>query len=111
MIDPIVSATSSATTFAAGRTSSVATSAATAGPAAAREAAPGDFASVLAQVASDAVQTLKTAEATAISGVQGKADVQQVVEAVMSAEQALQGAVAIRDKVVSAYLEISRIAI
>ena len=36
---------------------------------------------------------------------------QQVVEAVMSAEQTLQAAIAIRDKVVTAYLEISRMAI
>ena len=36
---------------------------------------------------------------------------QQVVEAVMAAEQTLQSAIAIRDKVVSAYLEISRMAI
>jgi flagellar hook-basal body complex protein FliE len=37
--------------------------------------------------------------------------VQQVVEAVMAAEQALQSAIAVRDKVVSAYLEISRMQI
>ena len=42
---------------------------------------------------------------------QGQASVQQVVEAVMSAEQTLQGAIAIRDKVVAAYLEISRMQI
>ena len=35
----------------------------------------------------------------------------EVVDAVMSAEQTLQAAVAIRDKIVSAYLEISRMAI
>jgi flagellar hook-basal body complex protein FliE len=34
-----------------------------------------------------------------------------VVDAVMSAEQSLQAAVAIRDKIVTAYLEISRMAI
>ena len=42
---------------------------------------------------------------------QGKASVQQVVEAVMSAERQLQTAIAVRDKVVAAYLEISRMAI
>ena len=42
---------------------------------------------------------------------QGKAAVQEVVEAVMSAEQTLQSAIAIRDKVVAAYQEISRMAI
>ncbi len=56
-------------------------------------------------------RTVKTGEATSIAGVQGKATVQQVVEAVMAAEQTLQAGVAIRDKVVSAYLEISRMSI
>ncbi len=46
-----------------------------------------------------------------MAGIQGTATVQQVVEAVMSAEQTLQGAVAIRDKVVAAYLELSRMQI
>jgi flagellar hook-basal body complex protein FliE len=69
-----------------------------------------DFGSVLADVASQGMQTMRTGEATAISGMQGKASVQQVVEAVMSAEQTLQAAIAIRDKVVSAYQEISRMA-
>jgi flagellar hook-basal body complex protein FliE len=43
--------------------------------------------------------------------VQGRATTQQVVEAVMHAEHTLQSAVAIRDKVVAAYLEISRMQI
>ena len=35
----------------------------------------------------------------------------EVADAVMSAEQSLQAAVAIRDKIISAYMEISRMAI
>ncbi|MYZ46980.1 flagellar hook-basal body complex protein FliE [Propylenella binzhouense] len=70
-----------------------------------------DFGSVLAQVSAEAVGTLHAGEAAAISGIEGKAPVQQVVEAVMSAEQTLQAAIAIRDKVVAAYQEISRMAI
>jgi len=54
---------------------------------------------------------VRNAETTSVAGIQGRASVQQVVEAVMSAEQTLQGAVAIRDKVVAAYLEISRMQI
>jgi flagellar hook-basal body complex protein FliE len=73
--------------------------------------APMDFGEMLTQVASDAVATLKKGEATAISGIEGKASVQQVVEAVMNAQQTLQTAIAIRDKVVSAYQDISRMAI
>ena len=69
-----------------------------------------DFASVLANVAAEGLQTLKSGEATALAGLQGKASVQQVVEAVMSTEQTLQAAIAIRDKVVAAYQEISRMA-
>lgn len=75
-------------------------------------AAPGaDFGDVLAQLASGVRTTMRTGEATAISGIQGKASTQQVVEAVMSAEQSLQTAIAVRDKVVAAYLELSRMAI
>ncbi len=66
---------------------------------------------VMSQVATNAIDTMKAGEAASISGVQGKASVQQVVEAVMSAEQTLQTAIAIRDKVVAAYQEIARMAI
>ena len=69
-----------------------------------------DFASVLANVASEGMQTMRAGEAAALGGLQGTASVQQVVEAVMSAEQTLQAAIAIRDKVVAAYQEISRMA-
>jgi flagellar hook-basal body complex protein FliE len=62
-------------------------------------------------MATDAANVVRHAESTAVEGIQGNATVQQVVEAVMSAEQTLQGAVAIRDKVVAAYLELSRMQI
>jgi flagellar hook-basal body complex protein FliE len=42
---------------------------------------------------------------------QGKAPLQQVVQAVMQADQALRTVVAVRDKVVGAYQEISRMQI
>lgn len=69
------------------------------------------FLDTMAQVASTSIDTLKAGEAASISGVQGKASVQQVAEAVMAAEQTLQTAIAIRDKVVAAYQEIARMAI
>jgi flagellar hook-basal body complex protein FliE len=81
------------------------------GSAAASGTASTDFGQMLTQFASDAVSTLKKGEATAISGIQGKASVQQVVEAVMNAQESLQTAIAIRDKLVSAYQEVSRMAI
>lgn len=79
--------------------------------AASADAQPVDFGAVLAQVASNAVDVLKAGEAASISGIRGQASVQQVVESVMSAEQTLHSAIAIRDKVVSAYLELSRMQI
>jgi flagellar hook-basal body complex protein FliE len=69
------------------------------------------FGDMMAQVATSAVDTMKAGEAASIAGIQGRASVQQVVEAVMSAEQTLQTAIAIRDKVVAAYQEIARMAI
>lgn len=74
-------------------------------------AGPVDFGSALAQVAQDTISKLKGAEATSISGLQGNASVQQVVELVMDAQGSLQTAMAVRDKVVSAYQEVSRMAI
>ena len=79
--------------------------------AAARPAAGGDFSKVLADVAADAINAVRAGEATAISGINGATPVQNVVEAVMSAEQALQTAIAVRDKLIVAYQEISRMAI
>jgi flagellar hook-basal body complex protein FliE len=70
-----------------------------------------NFSDMLSQVAHDAVSTLKTGEAAAISGIQGQASVQHVVEAVMDAQTTLQTAIAVRDKVISAYQDISRMAI
>nr|WP_280949369.1 flagellar hook-basal body complex protein FliE [Consotaella salsifontis] len=70
-----------------------------------------DFSSVLKEVAADAVDTMKSAEATSIQGIKGQASTQAVVDAVMQAERTLQTAVALRDKVVAAYQEMSRMSI
>lgn len=75
------------------------------------EPLPTDFGTVLGQMTLDAISMLRASEQTAIAGVRGEATAQQVVEAVMSAEQTLQTSIAIRDKVVAAYLEVSRMAI
>jgi flagellar hook-basal body complex protein FliE len=75
-------------------------------------AAPGtDFGTVFANVAENFMDTMKQGEAAASAGIQGKAAVQDVVQAVMSAEQSLQLAMAMRDKVVSAYQEFIRMQI
>jgi flagellar hook-basal body complex protein FliE len=69
------------------------------------------FDSVLKQVTTDAIDTVKAGEAASISAIQGKESTRRVVEALMSAEQALQTAVAVRDKVVQAYQEVVRMSI
>ncbi len=70
-----------------------------------------DFGKVLSDMASGTVDALKAGENTAVSGITGGSSVQQVVTAMMSAEQALQTAIAVRDKLISAYQEISRMPI
>jgi flagellar hook-basal body complex protein FliE len=69
------------------------------------------FGQVLANLSTGALDTLKASEATAISGLQGGASVQEVVQSVMSAEETLQAALAIRDKAIAAYQDISRMQI
>lgn len=70
-----------------------------------------DFASMLGEAIADVAQKLRGAEGVSIAGIKGTASTQEVVEKVMAAEQSLQAAMAVRDKVVSAYMEISRMAI
>ena len=69
------------------------------------------FGEVLSQASGDALKTMRTAEASSMSGIEGKASVQQVVENVMSAERTLQTTLAIRDKAVAAYQQISQMQI
>lgn len=75
------------------------------------ETASADFGAVLGRLITDTADVLRTAEATSIRGIKSQASVQEVVESVLAAEQTLQAAIAIRDKVTSAYLELSRMAI
>jgi flagellar hook-basal body complex protein FliE len=82
------------------------------GSASAVQTQPGaDFGAFLTQLAGNTVGALKAGEAAALAGVTGQVSTQKVVEAVMTAEQSLQTAIAIRDKVVSAFLEVSRMQI
>ncbi len=69
------------------------------------------FASVMSDLATRTVETLGNAEQVSVKALQGDVDAREVADAVMSAEQSLQAAVAIRDKIISAYMEISRMAI
>lgn len=82
-----------------------------ASPAAKTATPPTDFTSALAEAANEAMGNLKAGEAAAIQGIGGNLGLQDVVSAIMSAEQTLHTAIAIRDKVVAAYQEVTRMAI
>jgi flagellar hook-basal body complex protein FliE len=69
-----------------------------------------DFSQVFAEVGS-AIDRLRTAEATSISAIEGRASIQQVTESVVAAEQSLHTVLAIRDKVVSAYQALAQMPI
>jgi flagellar hook-basal body complex protein FliE len=69
------------------------------------------FGQTLGQVVNDTISSLQSGEAAAIQGLEGKMQPFKVVEAVMSAQRTLQQTLAIRDKAVSAYQEISRMTI
>ncbi|OCJ17671.1 flagellar hook-basal body protein FliE [Rhizobium sp. AC44/96] len=71
-------------------------------------ASDGGFAAVLNNVATGAVNTIKNAESMSFAGIKGTATTREVVDAVMQAQQTLQTAIAIRDKVVSAFLEVTK---
>mgnify|MGYP006194452713 CR=1 FL=1 len=55
--------------------------------------------------------TIKAGEAATLQALTGKPDMTQVVTAVSNAEVTLQAAVAVRDKVIQAYLDVIRMPI
>lgn len=65
-----------------------------------------DFGQMVRNAAADAVSTVREGDATATAGLQGKAGLQQVVEATMAMESTVKVSVAVRDKLVNAYNEI-----
>ncbi len=71
----------------------------------------GSFSDVLMQSGSAVVDKMQQAETISLEALRGNAGPREVAEAVMEAEQTLQIAIAVRDKIVTAYLEISRMAI
>lgn len=64
-----------------------------------------------ADFASNMLDVVKQAEQAAVGGIQGQVPMQDVVMKVMEAERSFAAAMAIRDKAVAAYLEISRMQI
>ncbi len=80
-------------------------------PVAGASGAGASFTDMLGQILSAGVNTMEAGESAAIQGLSGGAPPFKVVEAVMSAQRTLQEGLSIRDKVVSAYQEIARMAI
>lgn len=110
MIDNIQNVSSLSLTRGLGTsaTESSSSSSSMAGSAAQAENSAMSFASVLGNMATDAANNIKAAESMSFEGIKGTANTREVVDAVMQAEQSLQTAIAFRDKIVNAYLEITK---
>jgi flagellar hook-basal body complex protein FliE len=70
-----------------------------------------NFGEVMKAQVTDAIQSSRVAEQRSGDAALGKADLQQVVEAVTAAELNLSTVTAVRDRVVAAYQEIMRMTI
>lgn len=80
-------------------------------PAAAAPSSASAFSDFLVNAGKTLKTQLDTAESVSMQSLNGGFDPRAVADAVMSAERSLQTAVVIRDKLVAAYLDISRMAI
>lgn len=69
------------------------------------------FVDALGKAFTDSIASVQAGEAAAIQGLQGGMAPYKVVDSIMGAQRTLQSMLAIRDKAVSAYQEISRMAI
>lgn len=70
-----------------------------------------DFASFFREVAKQSIASIREGEHAAIQGMQGQLDAQAVVEAVAAAELTVQTVTAVRDRVIEAYQELTRMPI
>lgn len=82
-----------------------------AGAQAAEGPAQVSFGDVLSRMMVDADHSIRGAEQAAVGGLAGDVPVQKVVEKVLEAEQKVQLTMAVRDKIVAAYLELTRMPI
>lgn len=69
------------------------------------------FGAMLSDLGSSTVSALQRAEQASLSALQGKGDTREVVETIMQAERSLTTAMAVRDKLVAAFQEITRMSI
>lgn len=71
----------------------------------------GQFAEMIQDAASNAIENSKHAERMSAAAIQEKADLTDVVTAIANAEVTLQTVVAVRDRIISAYQQILRMPI
>lgn len=69
------------------------------------------FGEMIGGMMTDAVTNLKTAETNSVGGMLGKVSTREVVDSMMTAERSLQTAISLRDKLVSAFLDITKMQI
>ena len=70
-----------------------------------------NFGNIVKNIIEDTVELNKQAETMTLKGIQGKADIQDVVLAVANAETALETVVAVRDTAIKAYNTIMQMPI
>ena len=70
-----------------------------------------DFGDMVGDAARGALQTLRQSEVVSARGVAGTADVQEVVQAATAAELTVQTVTQLRDRALSAYSDVLRMAI
>ncbi len=104
MVDPVVSSLASLSS-----TRDIGADFQVSNPAEENKVAGGpSFGDVLKNAAMGTLNDVKAAESASYQGIQGTMTTREVVDAVMTAERSLKTALALRDKVVSAYLEITK---
>lgn len=69
------------------------------------------FSELLEQKARDTVQTIRAGDDAAVAGMRGEISTQQVIEATMAMENAIETTVAVRDKFLEAYQDILRMSV
>lgn len=83
----------------------------TGGAGAAKTVGETGFVDAIGKAFTDAIGSVQAGEAAAIQGLQGGVPAYKVVDAVMGAQRSLQQMLAVRDKAVAAYQEVSRMQI
>jgi flagellar hook-basal body complex protein FliE len=69
------------------------------------------FSALIEAAGSHAIGAIQGAETQSLAALAGQGSTRDVVDAVMSAEQSLRIASGVRDKIISAYLDLTRMAI